>query len=192
MRGATGAIDVLTLKQGVSIHAPHAGRDLVLDVTGAVDFMFQSTRPMRGATRVLVDRHPPIVVSIHAPHAGRDIGRSVMREASVVSIHAPHAGRDIIVLIHLCDEDVSIHAPHAGRDIRRNPRICSMLRFNPRAPCGARLEKYQLALLTAEFQSTRPMRGATVHHANDCVMVLVSIHAPHAGRDIFLLIYSIS
>ena len=34
------------------------------------------------------------------------------------------------------------------------------------------------------FQSTRPMRGATRDTARYTVGVSVSIHAPHAGRDI--------
>ena len=59
---------------------------------------------------------------------------------SVISIHAPHAGRDIVVrvevLVHL---HISIHAPHAGRD----NAFCAALSYG------------------LQFQSTRPMRGAT-------------------------------
>ena len=33
--------------------------------------------------------------------------------------------------------------------------------FNPRAPCGARLSLVRAITVTFEFQSTRPMRGAT-------------------------------
>ena len=50
MRGATGYATYKLWEYNVSIHAPHAGRDL-LD-SGAIPF--------------------PILVSIHAPHAGRD------------------------------------------------------------------------------------------------------------------------
>ena len=34
--------------------------------------------------------------------------------------------------------------------------------FNPRAPCGARLTQYYSTTQIIEFQSTRPVRGATV------------------------------
>ena len=34
-----------------------------------------------------------------------------------------------------------------------------------------------------EFQSTRPMRGATLCDLSDGAAAGVSIHAPHAGRD---------
>ena len=78
---------------------------------------------------------------------------------------------------------VSFHAPHAGRD-----RFCVSgtiihLRFNPRAPCGARLNLHLPRCFACKFQSTRPMRGATVR-VRDCRLLDgVSIHAPHAGRD---------
>ena len=80
---------------GVSIHAPHAGRDYTM---GSADYiaqcfnprapcgarrmqivypprgaMFQSTRPMRGATPTPGTERAWRTVSIHAPHAGRDL-----------------------------------------------------------------------------------------------------------------------
>ena len=33
---------------------------------------FQSTRPVRGATLIAVNRAPHVAISIHAPRAGRD------------------------------------------------------------------------------------------------------------------------
>ena len=56
--------------------------------------MFQSTRPMRGATADLMFRIRVHKVSIHAPHAGRDYAAIQQNEHFAVSIHAPHAGRD--------------------------------------------------------------------------------------------------
>ena len=77
--------------------------------------------------------------------------------------------------------------------------------FNPRAPCGARLVLVGTAYLAWSFQSTRPMRGATEHPESQRqfqpfqstrpmrgatyswpewrALRLISIHAPHAGRD---------
>ena len=80
--------------------------------------LFQSTRPMRGAT-----------------DGGFSLGRHVK-----VSIHAPHAGRDA--------QYPRIRRSYAG--------------FNPRAPCGARPPANPFYLAPCLFQSTRPMRGATV------------------------------
>ena len=36
---------------------------------------------------------------------------------------------------------VSIHAPHAGRDLYIKKKVSYNECFNPRAPCGARLER---------------------------------------------------
>ena len=57
----------------ISIHAPHAGRDDLAGGQLAAAATFQSTRPMRGATKPIVDVPPDVFISIHAPHAGRDI-----------------------------------------------------------------------------------------------------------------------
>ena len=56
----------------ISIHAPHAGRDEFNRKFERGHIIFQSTRPMRGATAVLADVVAHFLISIHAPHAGRD------------------------------------------------------------------------------------------------------------------------
>ena len=58
-------------------------------------------------------------------------------------------------------EDISIHAPRAGRDLRNKKRPRRGRYFNPRAPCGARPDGTSIDFITTEFQSTRPVRGAT-------------------------------
>ena len=103
----------------------------------------------------------------------------------LISIHAPLAGRDLHGLRLLLGRDISIHAPHAGRDTNPNKPGTGNTDFNPRAPCGARLNMTCVAegietisihapragrdllsmLLSrsrSKFQSTRPMRGATI------------------------------
>ena len=40
-----------------------------------------------------------------------------------------------------------------------------------------------VAVAHSQFQSTRPMRGATHIDEGDLYEALISIHAPHAGRD---------
>ena len=78
--------------------------------------MFQSTRPVWGATYIL---------------------RSLGYQGNV-SIHAPRVGRDHKACTRVNPYFVSIHAPRVGRDDSgsRSPRIFTS--FNPRAPCGAR------------------------------------------------------
>ena len=56
----------------ISIHAPHAGRDGVNIKIIDKLILFQSTRPMRGATPQTAYAINDDGISIHAPHAGRD------------------------------------------------------------------------------------------------------------------------
>ena len=146
----------------ISIHAPREGSDLsrmtdensvstfqsTLPVRGATKdhgeawqtAEFQSTLPVRGATQVplLVPRHHAI--SIHAPREGSDQPRRSARLLSDISIHAPPEGSD------------------AGPF------------------CGA---GRQLV-----FQSTLPVRGATISSQSACpVGQEISIHAPREGSD---------
>ena len=73
MRGATNKnTEYNSAKTEISIHAPHAGRD----ITG------------------FMHRLSAFNISIHAPHAGRDQKPNTNTGSSRISIHAPHAGRD--------------------------------------------------------------------------------------------------
>ena len=93
-----GRDDILCLfflvATNISIHAPHAGRDSRgMDLKSRLEYfnprapcgarrinvkivdeliLFQSTRPMRGATDAALRRRYLHDISIHAPHAGRD------------------------------------------------------------------------------------------------------------------------
>ena len=73
-------------------------------VVAALGSIFQSTRPMRGATRPGQQRR--------------------------------------------CTSEISIHAPHAGRDAEWCRSSTPGTNFNPRAPCGARQQKYIKLLYT--------------------------------------------
>ena len=100
---------------------------------------FQSTRPVRGATTASISSAVIHRISIHAPRAGRDLRDLCLAGAIMISIHAPRAGRDVEVAFVMLLLLISIHAPRAGRDVTATYSN------------GAKLE----------FQSTRPVRGAT-------------------------------
>ena len=139
MRGATSPLFWAALLSAFQSTRPMRGatHGKALKAFGE---MFQSTRPMRGATEDIFLDGLMDKVSIHAPHAGRDFMPYSLRLQIIVSIHAPHAGRDRGCVITSYRGNVSIHAPHAGRDRR------VLLIDNDKQG----------------FQSTRPMRGATV------------------------------
>ena len=148
--------------------------------------IFQSTRPVRGETRIPQARQAGLYISIHSPRAGRDLVRPITKKVGLVisihspragrdalelekitgriliSIHSPRAGRDVRVKTHAIDRlRISIHSPRAGRDWRKSSLPCSLTDFNPLAPCGAR-------------------RGAPLPAIKQYI---ISIHSPRAGRD---------
>ena len=132
------------------------------DIYKIIQYLFQSTRPVRGATwqsRYRPTKNP--LISIHAPRAGRD------KPSTTPAPRAPHFNPRAPCGARRRASGSASHrrhfnprAPCGARPprtaIRRLPSY-----FNPRAPCGAR----QIVQLRKEnqtlFQSTRPVRGAT-------------------------------
>ena len=57
--------------------------------------------------------------------------------------------------------------------------------FNPRSPCGERLYRHGGLAIRGAFQSTLPVRGATVTTKPMYACSVISIHAPRAGSDPF-------
>ena len=56
--------------------------------------------------------------------------------------------------------------------------------FNPRSPCGERLPCASLiGTFNFRFQSTLPVRGATIYNKMPQQLRDISIHAPRAGSD---------
>ena len=130
------------LEQGleISIHAPHTGRDpltmaIVSDCVG-----FQSTRPIRGATMPPQSHPGTQKISIHAPHTGRDgLGQIRACKIKIFQSTRPIRGATNTRLQKLDNSIISIHAPHTGRDFCKDLSGIIGFDFNPRAPYGARL-----------------------------------------------------
>ena len=147
---------------------------------------FQSTRPLRGATVKHRCRQIPMTVfQSTRPLRGATSKRSRSQGGwPHFNPRAPCGARQY-------DEDadayiipISIHAPLAGRDRRPLPCVVSSFaHFNPRAPCGARPQSRLSRSSSREFQSTRPLRGATKQTQLNTHSITISIHAPLAGRD---------
>ncbi len=80
----------------ISIHAPRVGRDHI-GHNGDITFkVFQSTRPVWGATPPLILWCSHRLISIHAPRVGRDHQDSDIIDPDIgISIHAPRVGRDV-------------------------------------------------------------------------------------------------
>ena len=124
----------------ISIHAPLAGRDLILFFVFVALLLFQSTRPLRGATLL----------------------SPLSEDRLKISIHAPLAGRDTSFLYTYYIIKISIHAPLAGRDETPAPVETPVVVFQSTRPLrGATALVLTATAALPVFQSTRPLRGAT-------------------------------
>ena len=100
-----------------------------------------------------------------------------------ISIHAPLAGCDHYSTTFANNTWISIHAPLAGCDGVKQIQVYCASDFNPRTPCGVRLVSSLSVAACATFQSTHPLRGATVYQQDAQAHDPISIHAPLAGCD---------
>ena len=122
---------------------------------------FQSTRPVWGATVDAQHTIRQVIISIHAPRVGRDLVVPAVVRVMLISIHAPRVGRDSKYGPRFAKAQISIHAPRVGRDASTLTPVSTCRNFNPRAPCGARLSASHQSDAVGQFQSTRPVWGAT-------------------------------
>ena len=110
------------------------------------------------------------------------LGPDVLGQLTI-SIHAPRAGRDNWVNATFgCCTDFNPRAP-CGARLEYDDGTKELKNFNPRAPCGARPVTAEFVESWRQFQSTRPVRGATTLVENKFPEIGISIHAPRAGRD---------
>ena len=213
----------------ISIHAPLAGRDELREQYAGQDRAFQSTRPLRGATISQIPTVLPspfqstrplrgatvrqflklrlIRISIHAPLAGRDYHRHTRRCGHrYFNPRAPCGARPEIILVFRHGVEISIHAPLAGRDCNVNHIPSKRIRFqstrplrgatttttvdpdsgyfNPRAPCGARLTLFSTGFVDVIISIHAPLAGRDDVRADFLAAFHISIHAPLAGRDV--------
>jgi len=150
----------------------------------ASSFVFQSTLPARGATRVSCSRLCRPLVSIHAPRAGSDHHANPPIDWSrSFNPRSPRGERPPARRQHSPIGSVSIHAPRAGSDAGLLEFVPPSAGFNPRSPRGERHQHDKVEIIKATFQSTLPARGATRFQCRCCGWLTVSIHAPRAGSD---------
>ena len=147
----------------ISIHASHAGCDAKSSIDIEALEKFQSTHPMRDATKKRDEFDRLNAISIHASHAGCDamsriptpklhyfnpripcgMRRNILRSSSATTIfQSTHPMRDATPMapsLITWRLTISIHASHAGCDGQSLPASTYM----------------------QKFQSTHPMRDAT-------------------------------
>ena len=113
------------------------------------------------------------------------MNRVVMRVVQKISIHAPHAGSDKLYLLSY-DGKTNFNPRSPCGERLANVYPCDYQKyFNPRSPCGERPLTGEAPDRAIKFQSTLPMRGATIELMLMLSLLRISIHAPHAGSDLF-------
>ena len=158
--------------------ARHVARHL-----GLLALRFQSTRPVWGATVAKMPHtNSGIFQSTRPVWGATDRPKVSLPDRQFQSTRpvwgATFDGQDMELF-----SGISIHAPRVGRDVRRIPHFRRLVYFNPRAPCGARRQCLAYKHRVYEFQSTRPVWGATCFRGSEKHDDLISIHAPRVGRD---------
>ena len=125
-------------REKVSIHAPRAGRDHRPRCPPTTHRCFNprapcGARPARDGTR-----HPITTFQSTRPVRGATASLRDLPIRRFVSIHAPRAGRDVLQQ-QTADARKSFNprAPCGARLQRLSP-LQNRRSFNPRAPCGAR------------------------------------------------------
>ena len=102
-----------------------------------------------------------VSISIHAPREGSDqvIQYAIRRQE--ISIHAPREGSDVRYSTVTVNSPISIHAPREGSDNCVTVSMVITVTFQSTLPVrGATVLVRGLAVITS-FQSTLPVRGAT-------------------------------
>ena len=170
--------------------------------------IFQSTRPVRGATSAPSRLPHQDHISIHAPRAGRDLHYDALL-ANVAKFQSTRPVRGAtckkgpgrwtswsfqstrpvrgatggMTNALQGKQDFNPRAPCGARPGAATRATSRHTDFNPRAPCGARLIIAGDMDAAKIFQSTRPVRGATQIADTSFQYPAISIHAPRAGRD---------
>ena len=146
-------------------------------------YRFQSARPVWGATLIEMAEHVDRFVSIRAPRVGRDQTLPLgSRDMLAFQSARPVWGATGAALFAREREHVSIRAPRVGRDPPCVSTARQADRFNPRAPCGARHTSAAGYLRDIEFQSARPVWGATANSSAFRALCGFNPRAPCGAR----------
>ena len=208
MRGGTTDTSTEHSNTKISIHPPHAGRDRFIIDTQPRRRYFNPPSPCgegrdlpilepeaeknfnppspcgEGPHIVIVIHHRP-TISIHPPHAGRDAAAArIIRAHRLFQSTLPMRGGTPPPGPVAATAAISIHPPHAGRDFSASGPPSPDTDFNPPSPCGEGQTRTPRGTKGQLFQSTLPMRGGTFLDFNHKGFLEISIHPPHAGRDL--------
>ena len=144
---------------------------------------FQSTHPVRGATRgAITPTRQRVFQSTHPVRGATIIKAKRALETLFQSTHPVRgATKDKPELVEALD--ISIHAPRAGCDSHHTGLFNGLENFNPRTPCGVRRNVPVASRFRHNFNPRTPCGVRRTDHRRKDVLHSISIHAPRAGCD---------
>ena len=169
---------------GISIHAPHTGRDAAVVNNMAVTVEFQSTRPIRGATRKCAKIGQICsYFNPRAPYGARPLKKSGTANTQSFQSTRPIRGATRAKIIRITGiKNFNPRAPYGARRVQTGKRDgCN--HFNPRAPYGARLALRLHQLDIVHISIRAPHMGRDLPKSCPAAWTRISIRAPHMGRD---------
>ena len=148
--------------------------------------LFQSTRPIRGAT--LHDNSCCFLAGYFNPRAPYGARQGIDRlgdPTSTFQSTRPIRGATADTWRQLHDLHISIHAPHTGRDARHGLTAEITITFQSTRPIrGATPAAHASATNRADFNPRAPYGARRAFVAAHGDALEISIHAPHTGRDL--------
>ena len=125
-------------------------------------WLFQSTHPLRDATRKKIDASKVTEISIHAPLTGCDKGGAEVKRTA--------------------EENFNPRTPYGMRPLYLHCTLFQFL-FQSTHPLRDATVQYLIYWVVYIFQSTHPLRDATQCQVLLFENYLISIHAPLTGCD---------
>ena len=126
----------------------------------------------------------PINFNPRPPCGGRRLLVAADIRAGGISIHGPRVGADVVrQSVDARQLVFQSTAPVWGPTVSTTAIIAHRGYFNPRPPCGGRLNITCPAAQPIRFQSTAPVWGPTTHFSRYLQGQKISIHGPRVGAD---------
>ena len=171
----------------ISIHAPREGSDSGTTRPGTRTWYFypRSPRGERHGRAHGGAQHQRI--SIHAPREGSDIEKNQQLIAEIISIHAPREGSDgSNTGNQLTDAQFLSTLPARGATSNLLFYGSIIPHFYPRSPRGERrFSSFMARLSIFDFYPRSPRGERLDAQTHFCYLLLISIHAPREGSDLY-------
>ena len=100
-----------------------------------------------------------------------------------ISIHAAREGGDEVISDKIAEANISIHAAREGGDFWEWQADCRQVRFQSTPPVKAATVQARTRGQDKVFQSTPPVKAATSRKLFQRLLALISIHAAREGGD---------